>query len=502
MGRISHCIKIYLVSFLVLIVTDPAIGQTSEKDFLRQMNEAIPQWLDEFNVPGAALALIDDGKIILQKGYGFADLENQIHVNVKTGFNIGSISKTIAAWGVMTLVEKGRLDLDAPINNYLTRWRLPLSDFDVNKVTLRRLLSHTAGLSLHGYPGFTPDDTLPTIEESLSGATNGVGDVRLIMEPGTKCQYSGGGYTIAQLIVEEITKHSFADYVEQAVLVPLGMRHSSYNITQEIKAASAREYDVFGDPVPFELFTAQAAAGLHTTIEDFAKFALANLSSKKERPGRTVLSEATVSLMMEADKACNGTYGLGYAIQILPDNITTLVGHGGANTGWQAYFQVNPQSNDGFVMVTNGGAGWNVYNQAFCKWVTWKTGLDMGDLSKKSVVAALTKTLKEDGIDMAIRRYKSLKKDHPDQYIFNEWQLNSLGYILLSKERMEDAISIFRLNIEEYPDASNPYDSLGEAYMLAGSKKLAIENYRKSIELDPANDNAREMIRKMEMKNQ
>ena len=102
-----------------------------------------------------------------------------------TGFNVGSISKTIAAWGVMTLVEQGRIDLDAPVATYLTRWSLPESGFDEDGVTMRRLLSHTAGLSLHGYPGWGPDELLPTLEESLSGNTNGAGAVGVI-EPGTR----------------------------------------------------------------------------------------------------------------------------------------------------------------------------------------------------------------------------------------------------------------------------------------------------------------------------
>ena len=113
------------------------------------------------------------------RGYGFADVAQSIPVTPTTGFNVGSISKTIAAWGVMTLVERGELGLDTPVDTYLTRWHLPESTFDERGVTIRRLLSHTAGLSLHGYPGWGPDDPLPTLEESLSGKTNGPGAVFL-----------------------------------------------------------------------------------------------------------------------------------------------------------------------------------------------------------------------------------------------------------------------------------------------------------------------------------
>ena len=140
-------------------------------------------------------------------------------MTTQTGFNIDSISKTIAAWGVMKLVEEGKIDLDAPAENYITRWKLPESDFDSKKVTVRRLLSHTAGLSLHGYPGWTANDRLSTIEESLDGRNNGPGRVEMIIKPGTKWKYSGGGYTILQLIVEEVTGQKFEDYMQTQVLI-------------------------------------------------------------------------------------------------------------------------------------------------------------------------------------------------------------------------------------------------------------------------------------------
>jgi len=166
----------------------------SKDDYLIEIDNKMNVWLEEFIVPGAAIALIDNGEVILQKGYGYADVEKKIKVSSKTGFNIGSISKTVAAWGVMRLVEKGKIDLDSPAEKYLTRWHLPKSAFDINKVTIRRLLSHTAGLSLHGYPGWSPEDKLPSLEESLAGKNNGPGDVRVIMEPGTKWKYSGGWF--------------------------------------------------------------------------------------------------------------------------------------------------------------------------------------------------------------------------------------------------------------------------------------------------------------------
>ena len=238
------------------------------KQFVTELDQKLPQLLNDFSVPGTAIAIIENGKVILQKGYGYSNVDKETKVTTTTGFNIGSISKTIAAWGVMKLVQDGKIDLDAPAEKYLTRWHLPKSDFDSNAVTIRRLLSHTAGLSLHGYPGWSPKDKLPTIEESLDGKNNGPGRVEIIMEPGTKWKYSGGGFSILQLIIEEVTGQKFEDYMQAEILNQLGMMHSSYTIDDTILKASSLEHNNFGEVIEFELFTAQAAAGLHTTIED------------------------------------------------------------------------------------------------------------------------------------------------------------------------------------------------------------------------------------------
>ncbi len=214
MGR---CFSVLAVFLLAIGVTEATHAQAPDQKALdryqQSLDSLVPALLEELATPGATVALIRDGIVVVSKGYGWADHEGRERVTTTTLFNIGSISKTVAAWGLMRLVEEGKVDLDAPVENYLTRWRLPPSAFDHDDVTLRRLLSHTAGLQLHGYPGFEPDEQLPTVVASLSGATNGSGDVRVIMTPGTKWQYSGGGFTIAQLLVEEMTGRPFHEYM-------------------------------------------------------------------------------------------------------------------------------------------------------------------------------------------------------------------------------------------------------------------------------------------------
>ncbi len=466
--------------------------------FTSKLDATVPGFLAKYRVPGVGVALISGGEVIYLRGYGQADVAAALPVTAETGFNIGSISKTVAAWGLMKLVEEGKLDLDAPVSRYLTRWQIPKSDFNPDGVTLRRLLSHTAGLSLHGYPGFGPDDTLPSIVASLNGATNGSGPVTIIHEPGSKWKYSGGGYTIAQLLVEEVTGMSFEDYMRKSVLGPLGMSNSDYALGPAILAHSAKCYNELGGETPNPRFTAMAAAGLHTTIEDLAHFACAALADGKGKlAGRGVLKPETIQLMMSP--ATNSpNYGLGYSVD-RPNPSVTFNGHGGSNRGWQAELNVAPATGDGLVLVTNGSNGWAVNARIHNLWTDWRYGFkrDFED----PLELTLLNELDAHGLEAAVALYRKAKAEPGKAEGVRESMLNNLGYQLMGQRKLEDAIAIFKLNVEAFPESANTYDSLGEAYMNHGDRELAIWNYKKSLELNPGNDNAKVMLKKLEAPN-
>ncbi|MFZ1330772.1 MAG: serine hydrolase [Flavobacteriales bacterium] len=486
---------LFTLAFLWALPGYSQVKRASNAQFIAELDKKVPAYLEEFIVPGAAIAIIQNGKVILQKGYGIANVEKQLKVTDRTGFNIASISKTISAWGVMKLVEQGKLELDAPADTYLTRWHLPGSEFDANGVTIRRLLSHTAGLSLHGYPGWATTDTLPTIEESLSGKTNGAGEVKLIMEPGTRWKYSGGGYTMLQLIIEGVTGKSFAAYMRSAILDPLGMTNSGFDINETIMNASSLEHNSYGEVIPFELFTAQAAAGFHTTIEDLAKFALASLKVTGKQS--SVLQASTIDSMMTAAPASDGRYGLGYSIEEIGGSKTVLVGHGGANDGWHSILQLDPRTRDGFIMITNGETGHAVYMQACADWLQWNYGINEERMRRKPIIPLMVRKYKEGGIDATVSAYQEAKATAPKAYNFNEADVNLFAYQLMWDDKLDDALAIFKLNVEENPYAFNPFDSYGEALLVKGDTAGAIKNYTRSMDLNPLNDNGRAVLEKL-----
>ncbi len=344
-----------------------AQNQTDWERLTSALDKDVPQRMQDKHVPGMALAIFDQGEVIYSKGLGLADIEKQLPVTKETGFNIGSISKMFTAWGVMKLVETGKVELDTPVENYLTRWHLPDAEFDKRKVTVRALLSHTAGLSVHGYPGFRPEQKLPSLEKSLDGVN---GDVRadepveIILPPQTKFQYSGGGYTMLQLMIEEVTNMTFSKYMEKEVFKPLNMPSTSFTIDRKILRTSATPYDEEGKEIYLERFTAQAAAGLHTNLKDLIAFARASFG---ENP---VLKNETVALMQEPVAITKGAYGLGYmAYRMGP---ITVRGHAGSNDGWESAFLFDFDTQSGAIMLTNGSLGKDVAIATLRQWVGWK----------------------------------------------------------------------------------------------------------------------------------
>jgi CubicO group peptidase (beta-lactamase class C family) len=245
------------------------------------------------HVPGMSIAVINGGKIEWAGAYGVTEFGGTVPVDTGTLFQAGSISKPVAAMGALKLVEQGRLALDDDVNTRLLSWKVPDAPAaNGKKVTLRELLSHSAGLTVHGFPGYEMGKPVPTIVQVLDGTPPAnTAAVRIDTEPGTIWRYSGGGITVMQLLMEDVTHEPFAAYMQRAVLGPIGMRQSTYE--QPLPPARARRaasgHEQTDTPVPgrFHVYPEMAAAGLWTTPSDLARWAM-----EVQRAGRGESSRA------------------------------------------------------------------------------------------------------------------------------------------------------------------------------------------------------------------
>lgn len=293
-------------------------------------------------------------------------------------FQVASMSKWITAWGVMALVEKGRIDLDAPVSRYLRRWKLPPSAFDNNGVTVRRLLSHTAGLTDDlGFKGYAPGQTPASIPDELTHAPDAMpgrsGVVRVGIKPGTKWDYSGGGYLILQLMIEDVTGESFNDYMRRTVLEPLGMHESTF--VSPNPALLADVFDADGKPAIRYTFTALAAASLYTSTADLTRFLQAQLPGPHGEPvGRGVLKPATLEAMQRPQARLAGIpiWGLGEILYMKTQG-GFVIGHDGNNyPAINTTARLDPATGDGIIVLDTGND--TMASAIGGDWVYWHTG--------------------------------------------------------------------------------------------------------------------------------
>lgn len=319
-----------------------------------------------YKVPGVSIAVIKDYKIDWAKGYGLADTIQKIPVTTKTMFSAGSISKFVMAAAALKMVENGQLELNRPINNYLTSWKIAENDFtQKTPITLRMLLSHSAGASQSSYFGFTPGTPLPSIVEVLSGAK--ISETRPVVinsEPDKEFRYSGGGSMIAQLALMDVAKKSFSDLTQEVLFDRLGMKHTTFEqpLPAKFSKQSAWAYSSASwfKGMPY-VYPQQAAAGLYATPTDLAKFFI---DIQKSYLGKgKILSRSMAEKMLTAQQnVSDGAYkeqiGIGpFLIQRTdnkgPDGV--YFEFTGVNAGFLAYGIASVNGGNGVVIMLNSG---------------------------------------------------------------------------------------------------------------------------------------------------
>ena len=313
---------------------------------------SLAERMKALNVRGVSIAVIDNYEIEWAKAYGFADFESKRPVETTTLFQAGSISKPVAAVAAMKMVEEGKLSLDQDINSFLTSWKVPDNEFTKDKkVTLREILSHSAGLTVHGFPGYAAGDPLPTLIQILDGAKPANTEpIRVDVLPGSIWRYSGGGYTIMQLAMTDVTHEPFPQIMHDTVLSKAGMRDSTYEnpLPSRLSNVAATGYRSDGTPIPgrYHTYPEMAAAGLWTTASDLARFGIEMQKSREGRSNR-ILKQASVNEMLTEQKK---PWGLGFALA------PNWFSHGGADEGFQASFGCSFDGK-GLVVMTNSDKG-------------------------------------------------------------------------------------------------------------------------------------------------
>ena len=366
---------------------EPAPGG-QHAQLIEDIERVIVRSMQRHNLPGAAVALIEEGEVAWVRGFGVANRADGRTMNSETMFNVASVSKPITALGIMRLAEQGKLDLDAPVSKYLKRWSLPAGQFDADEVTARRILSHTAGLSMPSVPAFEPREKLPSVLDILNGEFAGSEyskpgtRVEILYPPGEEFHYSGGGYVLLELLVEDITGKRFRDYMRSEVLIPLGMMSGRFGWDEGVAERLAVPYGHRKKREPVLRFPASAGSGLYTGVSELATL-LASVLTFNEDAGGGVVSPEGMKTMFEAVVLTKGrgtrmelpAMALGFFVSKYPK----LISHMGGNLGWRSRFLALPESGQGIVVLTNSDRGSDFINDVVCTWLELQLGATLID---------------------------------------------------------------------------------------------------------------------------
>lgn len=319
--------------------------------------------MQHWHVPGVSVAVINDGVVEWTRGYGVVT-DGGAAVDSQTLFQTGSIGKMITALAALILMERGMLDLGRDVNDYLTSWHLPDSDIaEGMAVTIEQVLNHSSGLTGHGFGGYTPGDTLPTLRQILDGKPPANTEaVRIAWKPGSRWKYSGGGYLVIQQVIEDVTGTPFEQIVEELVFQPLGMTRSVYGATLSPNLLENACAGHGGDGSVMEgRYRAMpeygAGAGLWSTPSDLARLTLGIMHAYVRQPDGFV-SQTTAHDMLAPRL---GGYGLGAFVRGERDSFAFF--HGGDNAGFHAFLVAYPVRGAGVVVMTNGDNGIPLYTE-------------------------------------------------------------------------------------------------------------------------------------------
>jgi CubicO group peptidase (beta-lactamase class C family) len=443
---------------------------------VRMLEEMMPAWMDSAEVPGLALAFVYDGTVIGARGFGVRSVETGMAIDAGTVFEAASLTKPVVAYAVLQLVDQNVLQLDTPLFEYLP-YEDVAHDERAQRITARMVLSHSTG-----FPNWRGDNPL-----------------RIDFDPGSKFQYSGEGFVYLAKVVDHLTGEGLQEIVQRLVFEPLSMWNSS--LVWEERFDEDHAVGHHEDGRVYEKRHAErgnAASSLHTTAHDYALFvgAVINGEGLERKTWKEWLSP---QVKVEEGLA----WGLGWGLEIADERVAFW--HWGHNDGYRAFVIASPAQRLGLVLLSNSDNGMSLVRpllasasgarQPALDWLDYESF----NSPRRAVRRRLQATLRDEGVQATIDEYKQLKRHYPEE-AFSEALLNGLGYQLMRQERYADAIEIFKLNVGEYPGAFNPYDSLGEAYMRNGEVERAIENYERSVDINPDNSNGHDMLKRLREK--
>ncbi len=478
--------------FLKALVLSLSISFIALSGFSQTKTEKLDEFIGlyhEYDSFNGSVLVAQGGEVIYKKGFGMANMEWDIPNQSNTKHRLGSITKQFTGMLILKLVDDGKIDVNASVSTYLPDYPKPQGD----NITIHHLLTHTSGIPNYtnfedfrktSINYFTPQDF---IHEFSS--------LELEFTPGEQFSYSNSGYFLLGVLIEEVTGKSYEDNLEERIFAPLNMVNSGYDHFTEIIKNRATGYEKRGNGIInsdfLDMSIPYAAGSLYSTVEDLYLWDQA-LYGAQLLPKKLI--ELYFTPQIEAWGNAKYAYGFGIGEERIGNTEETILthSHGGGINGFNTNISRATKDKTLIVLLNNtGGAPLDEMTTGIRGIINGKTY----DFPKKSVAKELLSVIEKEGLSSAQKLFTTISVS--EDYDLSENEMNNAGYQLINGEMLTEATAIFKMTINSFPESSNAYDSYAEANMMMGNNALAIENYKKSIELNPMNQNGIDMLKKL-----
>ncbi|WP_028595950.1 serine hydrolase [Paenibacillus assamensis] len=470
-----------------------------KQSLINQLDLIINDFVVKESVPGLAIGVVYNKEIIYTKGFGVKNVDTKEPVNEHSLFHMASVSKTFVSTGIMQLVEKGRIDLDSHVIEYLPYFQL--EDDRYKNITIRQMLSHVSGM---------PDedefnwDKPQFDDEALERYVKSIRDRSLMWEPGTKYAYSNMAYEVLGDVIHKVSGKSFEQYMKDHILDVLGMNESHFLklsipeekiVTPHVLSIDEGYTSIVSDIFPYNRSHGPSSTLISNPIE-MCRYALAHLQNGSLN-GACIVEAASYAAMWQSqvmtgmggifNEMCLGWYFGEYKGH-------RVFTHSGRDTGFRSNFILLPDLGAAVVLMINSDY---IGTQIMC---TSIMDVLMGEevpYTKQSLARLMAKTIINDGIAKAWDRYHAIRLEGLEPYLLIEGEFNYVAYELMRAGRLNEAIDMLSISLAQYPDSSNLHDSMAELLLMRGDKQLALEHYKRSVELDPSHEEGVHIIEKL-----
>lgn len=470
-----------------------------KNQIIENLDKVLNEYMGKNCIPGLAVGVVYDNEVIYTKGFGVKNIETKEPINEYSLFHMASVSKTFVVTGIMQLVEQGKISLDSYLIEHLPYFEL--KDDRYKKITIRQMLSHISGMpDVDDYEWDKPQYD----EGALERFVRSVKDDSLMWEPGEKFAYSNNAFEMLGDVIAKVSGVSFEDYMKENILDILKMKESNFLkplVSKELLTSPHVLNLISGYDVKVsEVFPYNRAHGPSSTlcsnVVEMCNYAIAYMNEGSFKGAKILEPQSYLELWKEEATTRWGGYisEIGLAWFLGQYKGVKVKSHSGGDTGFRSNLVLLPDIGAAIIMMTN--SDYIVLNTIFTNVMDIVLGYE-GESIKNSLAHHILKTMVNNNSNIALKEYYEIKENAIEKYLVSEGEFNSLAYALLGAKRNKEAIELLKISLISFPESSNLYDSLGEIYLTDGNKELALDSYKRSVELNPNNIRGEKVIEEL-----